>query len=452
MRSTILSIAFVWLSAPLLFAQENKTTELSLQTCVKMAVEKNINVQTARMDQEKSGYKVDEARAALLPKVDIKGNFQDNLKLPVTVLPGSFNQANPGTPLAVQMGSPYSANASVNLNQVLYNQTAIVALQLSKRSANLTTLSIEKASEEQALEVSKLYFLCVTTAKQKKLVEENIARTKQLSDIIKIRVANGMSKQVDFDRASVNLENLYTQLNNTETTLEQQLNMIKYMLEIPLDEKIALTDTAEIPLLKVAPELVSDFSNHIDIQMLESQKEINSMNRKMINSGYLPTFSFTGQYSYQGLRQDFNNYFQSSSENNWYASSYIGLSLSIPIFDGLEKRSKSRQAKIDYQKTTLTLDNTKKRFSVNYQNSLNNYQNQKISVQRQKLNSTLAEDVYKQTDLKYREGLATMSDLLQDEMGLSNAQANYLSALYNYKEAELKLMSLNGEIKNLFNK
>jgi len=451
MKSIILSVAFVLLSIFQLLAQENKITELSLHECVKVAIEKNINVQTARIDQEKSGYKVDETRAALLPKISVNGSFQDNLKLPTTLIPGEIF-GEPGTSLALQMGAKYNTNASISLNQVLYNQTALIALKLSKKSAALNTLGIEKAREEQAFEVSKLYFLSLTTAKQKKLLEENIARTRHQSDIIKIRVDNGMSKQIDYERASVNLENLYTQLSNAEATLEQQLNLIKYTLEIPLGESIALTDTAEMPLMQVSPELMSDFSNHIEIQMLESQKEINSLNQKMIKSGYLPSLSFTGQYTNQGLRQDFKNYFQSNPENNWFGSSYIGLNLSIPVFDGMEKRSKSRQAKLDVQKTEITLDNTKKRFSVNYQNSLNNYQNQKNNVQRQKQNITLAENVYKETALKYREGLSTMSDLLQDEMALNNAQANYLNALYNFKEDELKIMSLNGEIRNLFNK
>jgi outer membrane protein TolC len=44
--------------------------------------------------------------------------------------------------------------------------------------------------------------------------------------------------------------------------------------------------------------------------------------------------------------------------------------------------------------------------------------------------------------------MATMSDLLQDEMGLNNAQAGYLDALYKFKEAELEIMSLNGEIRS----
>jgi len=448
MKSSILSVAFVFLSVSQLLAQENKITELSLQECVKVAIEKNINVQTARIDYEKSGYKVDETRAALLPKISVNGNFQDNLKLPTTLIPGEF-LGEPGTSVALQMGAQYSTNASIGINQVLFSQTALTALQISKKMEALNSLSVEKASEALAIEVSKLYFLSQTTSKQKTLVEENIARTKHISDIIKLLVDNGMNKQVDYDRITVNLENLYSQLSNVEAAHEQQLNLIKYMLVIPLQETIELTDTTEMSLLQQSPQLMSDFSNHIDIQMLESQKEINRLNQKMIADRSLPTLAFTGQYAYQGLRQNFKNYFQSSPENNWYPTSYFGLNLSIPLFDGGERRSKVKQAKLDFQKTEMTLDDTEENLNVNYRNALNNYNNHKTNVQRQKENIALAEKVYQGTALKYREGLVTMTDLLQDEMGLNNAQASYLSALYNFKEAELKIMSLNGDITNL---
>lgn len=72
------------------FAQESKATELSLQQCVQMAVEKNTNVKTARIDKEKSQYKKEESLAALLPKINFSGGFTDNIALPATVLPGEF--------------------------------------------------------------------------------------------------------------------------------------------------------------------------------------------------------------------------------------------------------------------------------------------------------------------------------------------------------------------------
>ena len=447
MRIILLS-ATILLSASLLSAQNYKVTELSLQECVQMAIDRNINVQSTRIDREKSGHKVSETRATLLPKININGNFTDHIEKSVTLLPGEI-VGRPGTNIAAEMGTQFNTSAGISINQVLYNQTALTALKLSKKMENLSGLNIEKASEELAVEVSKLYFLALTTAKQKNLVEENISRTKRLSDIVKILVDNGMGKEVDYQRISVSLENLHTHLSNAEAALEQQLNMIRYMLVIPIEENIILTDTAEMPLLSQFSIMKSDFSDHIDIQLLESQKEINQLNQKMITAGYFPTLSFVGQYAYQGYREEFKNYFQNSPENKWYSSSYIGVSLSIPVFDSFEKRSKSRQAKLDYQKTELRIDDTKERFSVNYQNAINSYQNHKTNVERQKKNIELAEKVYQETALKYREGLASMSDALQDEMSLSNAQSAYLSALYNYKEAELKIMSLTGEVRNL---
>jgi outer membrane protein len=448
MKQFIFSVAFVLLSGQLLFAQETKTLKLSLRECVQMAVKKNINVKTARIDKEKSEYKTNETRAALLPKINFNGSFTDNFLLPTTVLPGEFVN-KPGTNIAVQMGVQYSSSALLNISQVLYNQTALTALQLSKKSSKLSDLTVEKASEDIAFEVAKLYALTQTTAEQRKLIDQNIARTERLRDISKITIENGIGKQVDLDRVNVNLENLYTQQSNTQSAQEQQLNMIKYMLDMPLEQTIVLTDTAEMQLLKNTPLLQTDFSNHVNIRLLESQKELNLLNQKLIKNGYLPTLSLSGQAAYQGMQKDVGNYFK--SESKWYPFGNLTVTLAVPVFDGFEKRAKSRQAALETKKTLETLESTKESFSMNYKNAMNNYLNNQNTVRRQKQNLELAEKVYKETSLKYREGLAAMISLLQDEMSLSSAQGGYLTALYNFKEAELKIMSLNGEIKNLIN-
>jgi len=450
MRRTIFSLVLFLIGGQMLIAQESKTTGLSLQECVQMAVKKNINVKTARIDDEKNRVKKGEALAALLPKVNFNSSFTDNIILPTTVIDGTFLQ-QPGTMIPLQMGSHYSANAVLSISQVIYNQTAITAVKLLKKYTDMTGLSVEKASEDIAFEVAKLYALGQTTAEQRKLIDKNILNTERLRDITKITVDNGIGKQVDLDRVNVNLENLYTQQSNTQAAQEQQLNMIKYMLDLPLDQNIALTDTAGMQLLKDEPKLQSDFSNHVTIRLLESQKEISILNKKVITNGYLPTLSLSGQAAYQGLQEKFSTYFKNSSDNKWYPYANFTVTLAVPVFDGFEKKSKARQANLDIQKAQITLESTKENFSMNYKNAMNNYTNNKNTVRRQKRNLELAEKVYQESTLKYREGMAAMSSLLQDEMSLSSAQGGYLTALYNFKEAELKIMSLNGEIKNLIN-
>ena len=450
MKQTIISIAIILLGYQTGFAQESKTIGLSLQQCVQMAVKKNINVKTARIDDEKIRIKKGEALAALLPKINFNSSLTDNVLLPTTVLPGDF-LGKPGTMVPLQMGSTYSASAALSISQVLYNQTALTAVKLLKKSTEQSGLTVEKASEEIAFEVAKLYALGQTTAEQRKLIDKNISNTERLRDITKITVENGIGKQLDLDRVNVNLENLYTQQSNTQATQEQQLNMIKYILDLPLDQNMILTDTAGMQLLKNEPTLQTDFSNHVTIRLLESQKESALLNKKLINNGYLPTLSLSGQAAYQGLQEKFGTYFKNSSDNKWYPYANFTVTLAVPVFDGFEKRSKARQANLDIQKTQVVLENTKESFSMNYKNAMNNYTNNKNTVRRQKQNLELAEKVYKETTLKYREGLAAMSSLLQDEMSLSSAQGGYLTALYNFKEAELKIMSLNGEIRNLIN-
>ena len=432
----------------LLQAQENKTIGLSLQDCMKMAVEKNINVRVAQIDKEKSQAKKDESVAALLPKINMNGSFQDNLSIASTMIPGAF-VGKPGTEIAMQMGSQYSAIASLGISEVLFDRTTWLALKISKKSVVMNSLAVEKAGEEIAADAARLYFLALTTIEQQKLVEGNIERAEKLKKITQVTLDNGTGVQVDLDRVSVNLENYYTQLSNSKAMLEQQLNMMKYILNISQQQNIVLTEKADMKLLVAEPASTTDFSTHVDIKLLESQLEINLLNQKKTSSEYLPTLNFQGLYAYQGLKSEFNDYFASNSA--WYPYSYMTINLKIPIFDGFAKHSKSRQATLEQQKTQEKLDATKESFSMNYRNALNNYMNYKSNAIRQQQNLKLAEKVYDLTSQKYSQGLAPMTSLLQDETSMSNAQSQFLTALDNLREAEVKILSINGGIKNMIN-
>lgn len=425
--------------------------KLSLKDCVKQAVEKNVNVQSARIEQARSNAKKDEAQASLYPKINMSASMTDNVALPTTLLPAEFGAmvGTPGKAIAIQMGSQFSSSAMLSISQVIYNQTALTALKLAREATHINDLTIRKSREDVGLQVAKMYALALTTQEQQKIVEGNILRSEQLKKITQVTVDAGVGKQIDLDRVNVNLENMYTQLNNTKAACEQQLNTIKYLLTIPLETPIILTDTAGTDLLTNEPMLSNDFSSNVNIRLLESQKQINVLNKKLINAGYTPSLSVSGQAAYQGLQNEFKTYFKNNADNKWFPYANFTVTLSVPVFDGFEKRSKSRQATLDYNKSVLMLNDTKEALSLDYRNALNTYNNNKTNVDRQKKNLQLAENVYRETSLKYKEGIATMSSLLQDEMSLSNAQAGYLTAIYNFRDSELKIMSLNGEINRL---
>jgi len=448
MKHLLLSVSICLLCISSTFAQSPGVVKLSLKDCVKQAVEKNIKIRTAKIDKEIGTEKKNEASASLYPKINLNSNFTDNVKLQKIMVDGALVGA-PGTEIPFTMGSQYSATEVLNISQILYNQTAITALKLARKANETYDLNIRKSKEEVGIQVAKMYALAQTTIEQQKLIESNIDRSERLKKITGVTIEAGTGKQIDMDRVNVNLGNMYTQLSNSKAAYEQQLNTIKYLLQLPLDTPVELTDTVGTELLSIQPIQLNDFSSNVNVQLLESQKQINSLNKKYINAGYLPSLSLSGQAAYQGQQNKFSTYFNNGSENKWYSYANFTVTLSIPVFDGFERRSKARQAEMDYRKSELTLNDTKESLSMDYRNALNTYQNNKTNVKRQKQNLSLAEKVYQETSLKYKEGVVTMSNLLQDETSLSNAQDGYLTALYNFKDSELKIMSLNGEINSL---
>ena len=143
------------------------------------------------------------------------------------------------------------------------------------------------------------------------------------------------------------------------------------------------------------------------------------------------------------------HWFHSGPSNHWYRSYGVGLSLRIPIFDGLDKRYKMRKATIDIENIKLAQENTRKNLQTQYLNATNDLMNSQRNFKKQKDNYLLAEDVYTVTMDRYREGIASMTEVLQDEMRMSEAQNNYISAHYNYRITNLTLLKLTGQLETL---
>ena len=88
------------------------------------------------------------------------------------------------------------------------------------------------------------------------------------------------------------------------------------------------------------------------------------------------------------------HWFHSGPSNHWYRSYGVGLSLRIPIFDGLDKRYKMRKATIDIENIKLAQENTRKNLQTQYLNATNDLMNSQRNFKKQKDNYLLAEDVY----------------------------------------------------------
>ena len=424
---------------------------LTLKRCIEIGIENNLTLQQKQQDIHIAEIGQSENRHKLIPVIQGYANFVHNVERATSVTDGSNLSKLLGVdaPYMVGQGLDFQTTGGFQLSMPLYNQTLYTGIQIADKMKEISEASYEKAKEDLTVEISKLYYLAQTTAKQIELIRSNIGRMESLKSITSAFYDNDMALKVDVQRVDINLENLRTQLTNAEAMYEQQLNLLRYTLDFAPDTPILLStlkgyiDYDDSYLLSgLSPDLY-------ELQLLNMQSEVLEKQKKMINQGYLPTLSLVGATQWTAFTDKFENYFHTHPTNKWYNHTYWGLQLNVPIFDGLAKRNKSRKVAAQYTQLQTTIADTEKKLQTQYQNSLNDWHNNIRNAERQRENYRLAESVYLVTSDQYKEGVASMSDLLQDEMRMTEAQNGYISALYKYMVSELSLLKLTGQLNRL---
>ena len=439
MKRILFIFSFLYLTASAGSAQDT----LTLDRCLETGIENNLSLQSKRNEIRKGRYGISENRARLLPQINAFSNYNDNIDPPVSVTDGSAY----GTPYNITHTLRFNANAGLQLQMPLYNQTLYTTLSIAKTMDQMNHLSYEKAKEDLILQICKMYYLGQVTAEQIALLRANIRRLEELRDITHAFYDNGMAMEVDVKRVNINLQNLKVQYDNAQAMLEQQLNLLKYTIDYPAGKDIALTpvdtdDIAPVPLTGLSENLY-------ELQLLQAQKQLAEQQKRMVSNGYLPSLNLTGSWMFAAYTDKAYHWFHSGPSHHWFRSYGLGLSLRIPVFDGLDKRYKIRKAAIDIENIKTTQENTRKNLQTQYLNATNDLMNNQRNFKKQKDNYLLAEDVYTVTMDRYREGITSMTEVLQDEMRMSEAQNNYISAHYNYRVTTLMLLKLTGRMESL---
>lgn len=442
MRKLVFIFAFVSLFSGQLEAQQ----VMSLQQCLDLGIENNLSLESKRNEIKKGRWAISENRARLLPVIQGFAGFNDNVQPPVSVTDGS----DFGRPYNVTKTLPFSANAGIQIRMPLYNQTLYTSMDIVKLSDKLNRLGYEKAREELIMQLSKLYYLGQTTSEQLEILKKNIGRLEELKNITVAFYDNDMVMEIDVKRVQINLDNMKVQKDNAEAMLAQQMNLLKYLMDYPAEkdflfEKMNVDELVSARLTGVSEDLP-------EIRILESKSEMAKMQKKMIRQGYIPSLALTGNLSASAFTDQARFWFKDHPSNKWYSSYGFGVSLNVPIFDGLEKRSKMRKAELDVENARLAIENLRKNLQTNYLNATNDLKNSERNFFKQKDNYLLAEDVYAVTVDRYKEGIASMTEVLQDEMRMSEAQNNYVTAHYNYQVNNLVLLQLTGKLDSLTNK
>ena len=416
---------------------------MSLKECLTVGIENNLSLKSSRNQVTKGKHNISENRARLLPQINFAAGFNDNFTPPVSVTDGTAY----GKQYNVTKTLQYNSSASLQLQMPLYSQTALTAVEISKTLDNINQLSYEKAREDIIMQIAKLYYLIQNTTEQITIISDNLKRFEELRNFAQAFYDNQMALAVDLKRINVRIESTDVSLANAKAMLREQYNMLKYALDYPADEDIQV-EVKRVDDIEMASQTGLN-TNLYELQLMRTQEKLSEQQVKLAKDAYLPTLALTGNFTFTAYTDKFKNWFHSGESNHWYDSNGLGISLRVPVFDGFEKRSKIRKAKIDADNARIAYENTLKNLQTQYSNAVNDQLNNERNYRKQRDNYRLAEDIYKVTMDRYREGVTSMVEVLQDEMSMSEAQNNYLTAHYNYEVSNLAVLKLTGGLNSL---
>lgn len=422
---------------------------MSLKECIEAGISNNLSLRNSRIDMMKSQTALTESRSRLLPTFAANVQAVDYLMKPANVTTGTLLGTDfPDDPTWQAIHSmQYAVTAGIQFGVPLYNQTILEGVKVAKTVKNLSNLSYEKAVEDLTVQIANVYYLAQASLEQQRLLDENIERMQALCDITRELYNGGVVLEIDLTRAEINLKNLVTQKDQCVTLHEQQLNMMRFLLDLPPEEAIAVQPMPDEVALSPTGGIDETLP---ELQLLTARQELIERQIKAVRSGYIPTITFGGQLGAVGYQEKVRHFFHTNNAtHNWFGNTYIALSINIPIFDGRDKRLKVRQYKYDYQQAQTALDLQQKKLDKDYDDAsiMLSYNLEVLRTQQD--NYSQAESVYEVTEEKYREGVASMTELLQDEMRLREAQAACVQAHCQCNMAQLSLLKLSGNLESL---
>ena len=428
-----LAIGIFSVASTLAYSQQTVT----LKQAIEFALQNKADALKAKLDITNADAKILEAKAGTLPKVTGSTNITYNPIIQEIALGGQ----------TFKMGQPWVAVAGVQLQQALFNQQVFIGLKAAKSTKEFYQLNANLTEEQIIERVSNAYFQVFTAQEQKNTLESSYSSTEKVRNVIKSLYDNGLSKKIDLDRTNVNLTNIETNIKQSNNGIAQAENALKFYMGMPIETKIQLVQED----MAVIPHLLDETVNtdeRTEIKVLLKNKELLEYQKKATIANYYPTVNLTANYNWQGLGEKFPLTNGSSKGVMWSDYSAIGLGINIPIFNGFATKAKVQQNQIDIDKLEIDIKDTKLGLDQAYQNAKAQIENSLATLESQKANVKLAEDVLADTKSNYQYGLATLTDLLEAENSLVQAKNNYTRAILDYKIAEVQYYKSKGELKN----
>ncbi|MCP9452370.1 MAG: TolC family protein [Nitrospira sp.] len=414
---------------------------LSLRDAIQAAVDNNVNVRLLKERIAAAQAQADASLGALLPNVSgyLSGRSQ-TVNLAAFGLPMDRFAQFGFTRSVTEPFQVYDARGT--LVQNLFSLSLIQRWRAAKTGIEVASLEAEVTKRDVMATVGLLYMEVLRADEAVKAREADIALSRQLLKLAQDRKEAGVATGLDVTRQEVELEHHKQRLLVARNELESaRLNLLR-ALGVSFEVRLVLTDELKlVPVEIQRPEeaLAVAQEQRLEIKAQETRHKLASLSLSSIAGERLPTLSLNGDYGWIGVKPE-----------DAMATHSIGLTFSIPIFDGGQREARISETRSRVRQEMIRMKDVSDQVTLEVRNALLTLESalQQVAVAEKGMELAKKELAFAQD--RYAAGLATSIEVTNAQTSLARARDNQIEALFRFNASRINLARAKGEIEHLF--
>ena len=438
MKKLLLTFSIIFFSANIIFSQNETISDTlienaTLDNCINYALSHQPSVQNSLINEKIVDHEIKNKLSDWFPQLNFNFNFQHNYKLQTSVFQGN----------TVHFGVVNTSSAQFSINQTIFNRDVLLASSTASDVRNQVQQLTSENKIDVVVNVSKAFYSVLAAQSQIDIVNEDITRLQQSKKDTYYQYKSGVVDKTDYMRATIALNNALAERKRVEEQLKSSYAFLKEQMGCSPKSVLKLvydTDKMENDISIDTTETIN-YENRIEYKLLRTGKRLQEANLNYYKWSFIPSLSAFGVYNYNYLNDKFSQLYSKA-----YPSSYVGLQLTFPIFQGGKRIQEIQQAELEVDRYNYDLASLESRLNTQYVQALSNYKSDLKNYNAQKENVELAKEVYNTIQLQYKSGVKAYLDVITAEAQLRTTEVNYIDALYRLLSSKLDLQKALGTV------
>ena len=426
----------------LIFAAEGNADKvqvltLSLDGAVSTGLDRNRDLQVAKLDRDIADQKVREAWAGVLPQLDAGFDYTRTLEPSVIYFP-DITGSDSTRLIPLEISQDNAMVASLSLSQPVFNLKAVAGIRASSAVKKISMETYRQTEANVITEIKTAYYNVLIADEQVTILEQSISRWETALRDSRSLFREGVAADIDTLKAFLSVENIRPDLIQARNRAAVARTQLKNTVGVDPQKNIILSDSLVYRPGRYPDDLSLAYTEALlarpEVRQLELQIEAESQNVNAARAERFPAVTAVGQLQAQTQFEDGVGI----GDTDWPVTSSVGLQVSLPLFTGFRISSQVEQAKLGRLQSMTRLEDLKADIRAEVEMKLSDLDESRKRIEVQDRTIRTAERSYEITLLRFREGIGSQLELSDAELQLNRAKTNYLQAVYDYLIARVE--------------